>query len=178
MTAEGEGKPGHCWVVRCGICFRLPKIQCTRVMITLTVSNSRNHFSPTIHTIWTPGINLRGDTQAMVVMCLVYSFDSPGSYPHMSIGVQSFHVIARRDCTCSHTSVFDAVRVKYWKGTYSVTFVTSVPWLWNEYCVPGRAMSCNPHTLLSKKSEMGRRSGVYIARRPSHFGGLWRAAKP
>ncbi len=128
MTAEGEGKPGHCWVVRCGICFRLPKIQCTRVMITLTVSNSRNHFSPTIHTIWTPGINLRGDTQAMVVMCLVYSFDSPGSYPHMSIGVQSFHVIARRDCTCSHTSVFDAVRVKYWKGTYSVTFVTSVPW--------------------------------------------------
>ncbi len=28
MTPEGEGKPGHCWAVRRGIYFRLPKIQC------------------------------------------------------------------------------------------------------------------------------------------------------
>ncbi len=28
MTVEGEGEPGHCWVVRCGIYFWLPKIQC------------------------------------------------------------------------------------------------------------------------------------------------------
>ncbi len=60
-------------------------------------------------------------------LCLVYSIDSPGSYSHGSLGFESFHVIAWHDCTCSHTSVLDAVRVKYRKGTYSVTNVTSVP---------------------------------------------------
>ncbi len=79
------------------------------------------------HTIWTPGINLRDDTQ-WLSLCLVYSLDSPRSYLHVSFGVESFHVKSRHDCTCSHTSVFDAVRVKYRKGTYSVTIVTSIPW--------------------------------------------------
>ncbi len=55
-------------------------------------------------------------------LCLVYSINSPGSYSHMSLGFESVHVIAWRDCTCSHT-----VRVKYRKGTYSVTIITSVP---------------------------------------------------
>ncbi len=32
-------------------------------------------------------------------LCLVYSLDSPGSYSHVSLGVESFHVIAQRDCT-------------------------------------------------------------------------------
>ncbi len=32
-------------------------------------------------------------------MCLVYSLDSAGSFSHVSLGVESFHVIARRDCT-------------------------------------------------------------------------------
>ncbi len=61
-------------------------------------------------------------------LCLVYSHDSPGSYSHVSHGVESFHVIALHDCTCSHTNVFNIVRVKYRKGMYLVTIVTSVPW--------------------------------------------------
>ncbi len=48
----------------------------------------------------------------------------------MSLGFESFRIIARRDWTGSHTKrrYLDAVRVKYQKGTYSVTIVTSVPW--------------------------------------------------
>ncbi len=61
-------------------------------------------------------------------LCLVYSIDSLWSYSHVSLGVESFHIIAWRDCTCSHSSVFDAVRVNYRKGTYSVTIATSFPW--------------------------------------------------
>ncbi len=49
-------------------------------------------------------------------LCLVYSIDSPRSYSHVSLGFESFHVITRRDCTCSHTASLDAVRVKYRKG--------------------------------------------------------------
>ncbi len=53
---------------------------------------------------------------------------SPGSYSHVSLGFESVRVIARRDWTGSHTaSKFDAVRVKYRNGTYSVTILTSVP---------------------------------------------------
>ncbi len=87
-------------------------------------------FTWSIHTIWTPGINLRDDTQAT---------DDPMAQPVLNVfswlpwvllphGVESFHIIAWHDCTCSHTSTFDAVRVKYRKGTYSVTIVTSVTW--------------------------------------------------
>ncbi len=74
----------------------------------------------------TYGTTLRPPLTLWLSLCLVYSLDSPGSYSHMSLGVESFHVIARRDCTCSHTSVFDPVRVKYRKGTYLVTIVTLV----------------------------------------------------
>ncbi len=76
----------------------------------------------------TYGTTLRPPLTLWLSLCLVYSLDSPGSYSHMSLGVESFHVIARRDCTCSHTSVFDPVRVKYRKGTYLVTIVTLVLW--------------------------------------------------
>ncbi len=61
-------------------------------------------------------------------LCLVYCIDSPGSYSHVSLGFESFHVIAWRDCSCSHTASLNAVRVKYRKGMYSVTIVSSVPW--------------------------------------------------
>ncbi len=71
----------------------------------------------------TYGTTLRPPLTLWLSLCLVYSL---GSYSHMSLGVESFHVIARRDCTCSHTSVFDPVRVKYRKGTYLVTIVTFV----------------------------------------------------
>ncbi len=66
MTAEGEGAPGDSWVVRCGIYFRLPKIQCIPSKWTKRFleahncledflyssysSNSRNCFSPTMDT--------------------------------------------------------------------------------------------------------------------------------
>ncbi len=48
----------------------------------------------------------------------------------MSLGFKSFRIIAWRDWTGSHTKCrfLDAVWVKYRKGTYSVTNVTSVPW--------------------------------------------------
>ncbi len=75
---------------------------------------------------------LRDDTQATddpmspPVLCVFYY--SPGSYSHVSLGFESFHVIAQRDCTCSHTASLDAVRVKYRKERYSVTIVNSVPW--------------------------------------------------
>ncbi len=48
----------------------------------------------------------------------------------MSLGFKSFRIIAWRDWTGSHTKrrFLDAVWVKYRKGTYSVTNVTSVPW--------------------------------------------------
>ncbi len=71
----------------------------------------------------TYGMTPRPQMTLWLSLCLVYSIDSPGSYSHMSLGFESVHVIAWRDCTCSHT-----VRVKYQKGTYSVTIVTSVPW--------------------------------------------------
>ncbi len=45
----------------------------------------------------------------------------------------------------------------------------------NEYCIPGHAMSCTLGLLPSKKFEMRWQAADYIARRPSHFGGLWRA---
>ncbi len=48
----------------------------------------------------------------------------------MSLGFESFRVIARRDWTGCHTKhrYLDGVRVKYQKGTYLVTIATLVPW--------------------------------------------------
>ncbi len=81
----------------------------------------------------TYGMTPRPRMTLWLSLCLVYSLDSPGSYSHVSLGVESFHIIARCDCTCSHTSIFDAVRVKYRKGTYSVTIVTSLLRSWPCY---------------------------------------------
>ncbi len=39
----------------------------------------------------------------------------------------------------------------------------------NEYCAPGRAMSCSHQLLPSKKSEMRRRSGRLYSQRPRPF---------
>ncbi len=103
----------------------------SNLMGSLDQHCSSPSFTWSIYTIWTPGINLRDDTQAT---------DDPMTQPVLgvfswlpwvllpSLGVESFYVITRHDCTCSHTSIFKAVRVKYRKGTYSVTIVTWVPW--------------------------------------------------
>ncbi len=60
--------------------------------------------------------------------------------------------------------VFDAVRVKYRKGNV-LGYYRNLGSLryGNEYCVPGRAMSCTSQSLPSKKSEMRRRSNACIA---------------
>ncbi len=100
---------------------------------------------------------------------------SPGSYSHVSLGVESFHIIARYDCTCSHTSVFDAVRVKYRKGMYSVTIITSVPWHMERVL---RSWLCYElHSSVTFFEEIWDvATKPYIARHPAHFGGLWQAS--
>ncbi len=60
----------------------------------------------------TYGMTPRPQMALWLSLCLVYSVDSPGSYPHVSLGFESFHLITRPN-TCSHTSLFDAIRVKY-----------------------------------------------------------------
>ncbi len=75
----------------------------------------------------TYGMTPRPQMALWLSLCLVYSVDSPGSYPHVSLGFESFHVITRPN-TCSHTSLFDAIGVKYRNGMNSVTIITSVPW--------------------------------------------------
>ncbi len=60
----------------------------------------------------TYGMTPRPQMALWLSLCLVYSVDSPGSYPHVSLGFESFHLITRPN-TCSHTSLFDAIQVKY-----------------------------------------------------------------
>ncbi len=63
-------------------------------------------------------------------MCLVYSIDSPGSYSHVSLGVESFHVIARRDCRLlvPIQASLTQYELNIEREQYSVTVVASVPW--------------------------------------------------
>ncbi len=70
---------------------------------------SSSSFTWTVHIIWTQGKNYTGRHPGhgwpwWLSLCLVYSIDSPGSYSHMSLGFESFPVIAWRDCTGSHTA--------------------------------------------------------------------------
>ncbi len=81
-------------------------------------------------------------------LCLVYSLDSPGSYYHVSLGVESFHVIARRDCTlmqyewiiereCIVTSVpWDMKRVLRSWPCYELHSVASLKKIWNAAAQP------------------------------------------
>ncbi len=107
---------------------------------------------------------LRDDTQAtdnpMSPPVLGVFYYSPGSYSHVSLGFEPFHVIAWRDCTCSHTNVFDAVRVKYRKGTYLVTIITSVPW--DILLILHSWPCCELQSLPSKESEMRQRSHWFV----------------
>ncbi len=76
----------------------------------------------------------------------------------------------------------DAVRVKYRKGTYSVTIVTSVPWdmgtstAFYACCVLRPCYELHARLLPSKKSEMRWQAADYIARRSpilAGYGGLY-----
>ncbi len=129
---------------------------------------SRPSFTGSVHIIWTPGINYMGLHPGHILclsLCLVYSIDSPGSYTQVSLGFESFPLIARRDCTVFIPHLQRSMReiskgnvLGYYRNLGSLKYG-------NEYCVPGRAMSCTP-------LRCGGEAGTYIARGPTHFGGL------
>ncbi len=104
-------------------------------------------------------------------LCLVYYLDSPGSYSHVSLGVESFHVIARCDWTCSHTSVFDAVRILkgnilgYYHNLGSLRYGMSTVFL-----------AVLRAALFQRNLRCGGEATAYAARFPAHFGMLCRAA--
>ncbi len=70
---------------------------------------------------------------------------------------------------CSTSGISKGNLLGYYRNLVSLRYG-------NEYCVSGRAMSCMPQSLHSKKSEMRHEAATYIARRPTHSGRLWRAA--
>ncbi len=78
-----------------------------------------------------PGINLRDDTRPQMTLwlslCLVYSIDSPGSYSHMSLGFESFHVIAWRDLYLFPYKRLRRSTSEISKGNVLVTIITSLP---------------------------------------------------
>ncbi len=129
-------------------------------------------------TIWTPGVS-SGQHPGHVLpsrltLCLVYFIDSPGPNPtwvlvasrsmslHGMIGlVPILTSISRR----STSEISKGNMLGYYRNLGSLRYG-------NEYCVPGRAMSCMLGCFLRNL----RCGGNYIARHPSHFGGLWRAA--
>ncbi len=94
-----------------------PSAWISNLISSLDQHCSSPSFTWSVHTLWMPGINFTGRHQAtdnpMSLPVLGVFYYSPGSYSHVSLGFEPFHVIARHDCTCSHTSVFDAVLVPY-----------------------------------------------------------------
>ncbi len=135
-----------------------------------------------IHQVSTYETKPRPRMTLWLSMCLVYSIDSPGSYSYMSLGVESFHVIARRDSTCSHTSEWTSEPTSelskgnvlgYYRSLGSLRYGTSpaflaVLWAARLGCLLPRNLSC------------GGRAADYIARRPPilvGFGGLHTLAR-
>ncbi len=90
----------------------------------------------------------------------------------MSLGFESFPIIARRDCTGFHTASYRRSASGISKGNV-LGYYRNLGFLryGNEYCVPGRAMSCTLQSLHSKKSEMRWRSGHLYSQMPCSF---WR----
>ncbi len=80
-------------------------------------------------------------------LCLVYSLDSPGSYFHVSLGVESFHIIAR----CIVLVPIQASSTQYeWnieRERPRLLPQPRFPEIWNEYYVPGHTMSCTQSPL-------------------------------
>ncbi len=100
---------GNLWDVRLGLAIHIcqvlqpghpcltgqsPFCLISNLMGSLDQHCSSPSFIWSIQTTWTPGINLRDDTQAMddpmTCLCLLCSIDSPGSYSHVSLGFESF----------------------------------------------------------------------------------------
>ncbi len=100
----------------------------------------------------------------------MYSIDSPGPNPTWVLVFESFHVRARHYWTGSHTYSTSEIS----KGNMEIS-KGNIPLRYgNEYC-SWPCYELHARLLLSKKSEMQCQVASYIARRPSHFGGLWRA---
>ncbi len=87
-------------------------LSCLRLISSLMGSLDQHSSSPSftlaVHIIWTPDINYtRGHPghkwAGWFTLCLLYSIDFPRS-DYMSLGLESFPVIARHDYTGSHTA--------------------------------------------------------------------------
>ncbi len=103
---------------------------------------SSSSFTWSVHTIWAPGINFKGQDPGhrwpwWLSLCFVYSIDSPGSYSHVSLGFELFHVIARHDCTgsiqrlrSSTSEISKGNVLGYYRNLGSLRNG-------NEYCIPG-----------------------------------------
>ncbi len=104
----------------------------------------------------------------------------PWVFSHVSHGFESFPIIARHDCTGSHTASYNAVQVEYRKGTYSVTIVTSVPWdMGTSTAFRAVLWAARLSRFIRRNLRCGGEAAAYIARGPAHsggLGGLWRAA--
>ncbi len=91
----------------------------------------------------------------------------------MSLGFESFPIIARRDCTGCHTASYRHSTSGISKGNVLGYYCNLGSLRYgNDYCIPGCAMSCTPQSLHSKKSEMRRRSGRLYSQMLRPF---WRA---
>ncbi len=137
-------------------------------------------FTWTVHTIWMPGINLRDDTQAT---------DDPMAQPLLGVLSWLPWVLLPRESWCwvvprqstAWLYLFPYKRLQRSTSEVSKGNVLSyycnllLPEIWNEYCIPGRAMRCTPQSLLQRNLRCSGEAAAYIARHPSHFGGLWRA---
>ncbi len=97
----------------------------------------------------------------------------PWVFSHVSHGFESFPIIALCDCTGSHTASYDAVRVEYRKGTYSVTIITSVPWDMGTSTAFLAVLWAARLSRFIRRNQMRRRSGRLYSQRPRPF---WQAA--
>ncbi len=120
-----------------------------------------------------PGINLRDNTQATDAP-LAHSVLGVFSWlPWVLLPGESWCWVVPRHSTDvivlqrSTSDVFNAVRGKYRKGTYSVTIVTSVPWDMEWVLRSWPCYELQSSVASSNKSEMRQRSciGHRLARR-------------
>ncbi len=124
---------------------------------------SSSSFTWSIHTIWMPDIILRDDTQAMV---------DPMVQPVLGVFSWLPWVLFTRESWCSVVPRHSMAWLYLFPFKREHTRLLSYPRfpeIGNEYCIPGRAMSCTPQSLLSKKSEMRWRSGHLYSQTPLPF---------
>ncbi len=183
-----------CWLVLAVHICKVLQPECSRLAgqspfcLSSNLSGSLDQhcsspsFAWSVHNYMDARYHLQDDTQATndpqgspCAWCILLT--PLGLIPHESwFRVVPRHSLALLDWFPYLRWYLDAVRVKYRKGTYSVTIVTLVPWdIGTSTASLAVLWAANP-VLPSMKSEMRWQVADYIARRLSHFGGLWRAA--